>query len=165
MWLPSSHLNGLLNKYRHLFKTPVTLAIGGSNHLFHLHLEALCSISPFFSAAFNPAYSFRESITSTLSLPECNPTDFEYFAQWLYTRTLTHESLDGPHPAYFKLIKLWKLANFLGITALKNSIVDEIGWRADETNSVPTPDDTGSLWGCEEEMGGLKQLVVDLFVW
>ena len=162
---PSSHLNGVLNNYRHLFKTPVTLAIGRTNQPFHLHLEALCSISPFFSAAFNPSYCFRESVTSTLSLPECNATDFEYFAQWLYARTLTHESLDGPHPAYFKLIKLWKLAGFLGITALKNSIVDEIGWRADETNSVPTPDDTRSLWGGEEDMGGLKELVVDLFVW
>ena len=43
--------------------------------------------------------------------------------------------------------------------------MDEIGWRADETNSVPTPDDTRSLWECEEDMGGLKELVVDLFVW
>ena len=43
--------------------------------------------------------------------------------------------------------------------------MDEIGWRADETNSVPTPDDTRSLWGVEEDMGGLKELVVDLFVW
>ncbi|CAF9916653.1 hypothetical protein IMSHALPRED_003257 [Imshaugia aleurites] len=156
---------GALKPYRHLFKTPVTLAIGRTNAPFHLHLEALCSVSPFFSAAFNPTYSFRESVTCTLSLPECNPTDFEYFAQWLYTRTLTHESLDGPHPAYFKLIKLWKLASFLGITALKNSIVDEIGWRADETNSVPTPDDTRSLWGGDEDMFRLKELVVDLFVW
>ena len=48
---------------------------------------------------------------------------------------------------------------------MKNSIVDEIGWRADETNSVPTPDDTRSLSGVEEDMGGLKELVVDLFVW
>ncbi|KAM0803598.1 hypothetical protein BDR22DRAFT_886432 [Usnea florida] len=150
---------------RHLFKTPVTLAIGRNNQPFHLHLEALCSISPFFTAAFNPAYAFRESATAALALPECHPTDFEYFAQWLYARTLTHESLDGPHPAYFKLIKLWKLAEFLGVTAMKNGIVDEIGWRADETNSVPTPDDTRSLWGGEEEMGGLKELVVDLFVW
>lgn len=51
------------------------------------------------------------------------------------------------------------------MTAMKNCIVDEIGWRADETNSVPTPDDTRSLWGGEEEMGELKELVVDLFVW
>lgn len=50
--------------------------------------------------------------------------------------------------------------------------MDEMGWRADETNSVPTPDDTRALWGGEEGegkmgmgMGGLKGLVVDLFVW
>ena len=30
---------------------------------------------------------------------------------------------------------------------------------------MPTPDDTRSLWGGEEDMGGLKELVVDLFVW
>ena len=43
--------------------------------------------------------------------------------------------------------------------------MDEMGWRADDTNSVPTPDYTRSLWGGEKDMGGLKDLLVDWFVW
>ena len=53
------------------------------------------------------------------------------------------------------------------MTALRNGIVDEIGWRADETNSVPTPDDTRNIFGegVGEEIGKLRELMLDLFVW
>ncbi|KAK3175217.1 hypothetical protein OEA41_002463 [Lepraria neglecta] len=148
----------------HLFKTPITLTIGPNSTPFPLHLEVLLSISPFFAATFNPHYNFLESATSTLSLPTHNPQDFEYFVQWLYTRTLTHESLDGPHPAYFKLIRLWKVADWLQATGLKNGIVDEMAKRADATNSVPTPDDTRSVFGEEvgEGVERLGELILDL---
>ena len=154
-------------KHSHLFKTPITLNVGPALTPFPLHLEALLSISPFFTATFNPHYGFRESLTSSLSLPTHNPQDFEYFVQWLYTRTLTHESLDGPHPAYFRLIRLWKVADWLQVQGLKNAIVDEMARRADATNSVPTPDDTRNVFGegVGEEMGVLRELVSDLFVW
>ena len=80
---------------------------------------------------------------------------------------LTHEALAGPHAAFFKLIRLWKLADCLGISALKNSIVDEMARVADETNSVLTPDDTRAVFGEEvgEEVVGLSDVVLDLFVW
>lgn len=153
--------------HSHLFKTPITLNVGPTLTPFPLHLEALLSISPFFTATFNPHYGFRESLTSSLSLPTHNPQDFEYFVQWLYTRTLTHESLDGPHPAYFRLIRLWKVADWLQVQGLKNAIADEMARRADTTNSVPTPDDTRNIFeeGVEEEMGRLRELVLDLFIW
>ena len=44
--------------------------------------------------------------------------DFEYFVQWMYTRTLTHENLDGPHPAYFRLVRLWKVGDWLQVSEI-----------------------------------------------
>lgn len=119
--LPSrdTFTNHYLN-HSHLFRTPITLHIGPSSNStpFPLHLEALVSISPFFTATFNPSYNFRESQTGSLTLPTHNANDFEYFVQWVYTRTLTHESLDGPHPAYFRLVRLWKLGDWLQVCTL-----------------------------------------------
>ena len=50
---------------------------------------------------------------------------------------------------------------------LKNAIVDEMARRADATNSVPTPDDTRNVLGVGggEEIGKLRELMLDLFVW
>ena len=157
--------------HRHLFRTAITISTGPRSKPFPIHLEILLTISPFFAAAYNPSYTFRDSpasrpVTSStsyshasspssssafsnLSLPSINPEDFEYFVQWLYTRTLDHEDLSGPHPAYFKLIRLYGLADQLQITALKNKIVDELAMVADRTNSCPTPDDTRTVWNDE----------------
>ena len=40
------------------------------------------------------------------------------------------------------------------MTALKNSIVDEMAIVADRTNSCPTPDDTQMVWDDESGCGG-----------
>ncbi|KAL9104239.1 MAG: hypothetical protein Q9163_000787 [Psora crenata] len=142
---------------RHLFRTPITITTGPQSARFPVHLEILLTISPFFAAAYNPTHTFRESPlnnpSGTLSLPFLHPSDFEYFIQWLYTRTLDHEDLTGQHPAYFKLIRLYGLADELCVTALKNAIVDEMGVVADRTNSCPTPDDTKVVWDDESGCG------------
>lgn len=81
--------------------------------------------------------------------------------------SLMHLALDGPHPAYFRLIKLWKVADAIQTPALKNTIIDTLCTIADATNSVPTPDDTHALFGPDvgEEMTKLCDLTLDLFVW
>lgn len=124
----------------------------------------LLTASPFFAAAYNPSYTFSDSPKSpspnhspgnetpnfnNLCLASVNHLDFEYFIQWLYTRTLDHEDLTGPHPAYFKLIRLYGLADQLQVTALKNRIIEEMSSVADRTNSCPTPDDTRVVWDDE----------------
>ena len=59
------------------------------------------------------------------------------------------------------------MADWLQVQGLKNAIVDEMSRRADVTNSVPTPDDTRNIFGegVEEEIGKLRELMLDLFVW
>ena len=135
---------------------------------FLVHREALCSASRFFAAALNPSYSqsFLEASSGTVCLPDCRPQDFQYLVQWLYTGgDLSHEEIRGPHPAYFRLIKLYALADKLDFTSLRNDICDKIAEVADETNSVPTPDDTKTIDNELPPESKLKKLVVDLFVW
>ncbi|KAL8696816.1 MAG: hypothetical protein Q9224_002603 [Gallowayella concinna] len=165
---PCSYARGSTPPARSLFKTILTITVGDEKRPFLVHRELFCAISPFFAAALNPAYSFRESNASTLALPSARPCDFEYLVQWIYTRTLTHEEVAGPHPAYFRLIRLWILADELQVEGCKNAIVDFMAKTADESNSVPTPDDTRTVFGDEGSVRdgcGLRGLVVDLFAW
>ncbi|KAI4111712.1 MAG: hypothetical protein LQ345_006704 [Seirophora villosa] len=152
---------------RSLFKTPFTVTVGPDAQPFHVHREAFAAASPFFAACLNPAYAFREAAASTVHLPAARPTDFEYLVQWVYTGALDHEELDVDHPAYFRLIKLWLLADELAVEGCKNGVVDAMARVADRSNSVPTPDDTRTVFGEEgvREGAGLRGLVVDLFAW
>ena len=155
---------------RNLFSTISTIHVGPSPNplTFLVHREALCSASRFFAAALNPSYapSFLEASSGVICLPDCRPQDFQYLVQWLYTGgDLTHEEICGPHPAYFRLIKLYALADRLDFMGLRNDILDKIAEVADETNSVPTPDDTRTIDAELPPESRLKKLVVDLFVW
>jgi heterogeneous nuclear rnp K-like protein 2 len=150
---------------RNLFKTIVTITVGPNRQPFYVHLESLCAISPFFAAAFNKTYNFAESGSATLNLPEARPEDFKYFVQWLYTHTLNHEELVGGHPAFFRLLRLYILADTIGVTRLKNDIVDAIAALADSSNSVPTAEDTRTIYSEISETSLLRKLVLDLFLW
>lgn len=142
---------------RHLFKTLLTVLVGPQLRPFLVHAELFTHLSPFFAAALNPAYTFSSSGTSTIRLPSTRPDDFEYLVQWAYTRTLTHEELvERKHPAYFRLIRLWILADELGVEGLGNAVVDFMAGVADRSNSVPTPDDTRVVFGsCESVTAGV----------
>ena len=150
---------------RNLFKTIVTVTIGADRHPFYVHLEALCAVSPFFAAAFNKTYNFAESSSATIHLPEARPEDFEYFIQWLYTHTLNHEGLVGSCPAYFRLLRLYILADAIRVTGLKNDVVDAVAALADSSNTVPTAEDTRTIYGEVFETSPLRRLTLDLFYW
>ncbi|KAL8736777.1 MAG: hypothetical protein Q9166_000143 [cf. Caloplaca sp. 2 TL-2023] len=164
---PCSFPRGSTPPARSLFKTILTVTVGEEKKPFLVHRELFCANSAFFAAALNPSYNFRESNASALHLPSARPCDFEYLVQWIYTRTLTHEEVAGPHPAYFRLLRLWILADELQVDGCKNAIVDFMAKTADESNSVPTPDDTRTIFGENgvREGSGLRALVVDLFAW
>lgn len=152
-------------RLRDLFKTIVTVTVGPNAYPFSVHKEILSTVSPFFAAALNPSYGFKESTASTCHLPEARVEDFKYFVQWLYTQSLEHEDLKGPHPAFYHLIHLYILADQLGVSLLKNKIVETVGWVSDRTNACPAPADT-KLLDAKTTMGSnLRTLVLDLFVW
>lgn len=76
-----------------------------------------------------------------------------------------------PPPAFFYLIRLYALANYLRSERLRNEIIDEVARVARARNAVPGPADTHELM--EDDMGGksgggringLRGLAIDLFV-
>lgn len=150
---------------RKLFKSIVTITVGPKGHQFFAHQELLSAVSSFFAAALNPSYGFKESRSSACSLPEARVDDFEYFVQWLYTHSLDHEDLHGPHPAYYRLIRLYILADQLGVSLLKNAILDTMGRISDRSNACPTPADTKMAYACTAETSRLRTMVLDLFEW
>ena len=131
-----------------------------------MHTPILTTLSPFFRAALSPVSAFLEATTNTVSLPEASPPIFSYFVQYAYTRSLAHEELEAENPAFFWLVRLWKLAGYLGCEALRNDILGEVGRCADKWNAVFSPNDTRELWNDEGEgLKGLKKMCVDLFVY
>ncbi|KAF2234762.1 hypothetical protein EV356DRAFT_426491, partial [Viridothelium virens] len=144
------------------YKSFATIIVGSSRTEFFLHKDLLTSCSPFFAAALSGP--FVESHTQTVTLPEEPLSSFEYFAQWLYTRSLAHDTTNARgQPTYFVLLDLYALADRLCVEALRNDVCDRIGHLAETTNSVPTPSDTWIL--CERIRDGapVRRLVADLF--
>ncbi|KAL8840728.1 MAG: hypothetical protein Q9170_001166, partial [Blastenia crenularia] len=145
---PCSYSRGSPPPARLHFQTVITVTVGPDKIPFLVHRERFCAASPFFAAALNPNYNFKESGLRTVSLPFARPIDFEYLVQWIYTHNLDHEELDiVSHPAYFRLIRLWLLADELQVEGCLNAIVDKMARVADRSNSVPTPDDTRTVFG------------------
>ncbi|KAF2155160.1 hypothetical protein K461DRAFT_285233 [Myriangium duriaei CBS 260.36] len=143
--------------------------VGPKESKFTLHKDLLIAVSPFFAAALNGHFS--ESDTQIVRLPEERPEIFEWFAQWIYTGSLsvssdctTHPHFDtswtkkpthndgdlrnsAGSPKYFLLIDIYALSDRLGTTTLSNHIINTIARLSEQTNSVPTPSDTWLLYG------------------
>ncbi|MCJ1351337.1 MAG: hypothetical protein MMC33_001321 [Icmadophila ericetorum] len=161
---------------RTLYKTTTTILVGPDNCpiTYQVHTPILIKHSTFFAAALRSDSPFVESVSAsnTVRLPDCIPKTFEYFVQWLYTKSLAHEGLDGKSPPeFFQLVKLWKLAGYLQAEECRNAVLDKVARVAEAKNSVPCPDDISALWdedgagAGDTGNGGLRDLVLDLFVW
>lgn len=168
---------------RHLFKTIIQIRAGARHpqDTIYIHKELLQSVSPVFSAFFDsdstccrpsPIDIRTGSLLSpgnpirSISLPPpYTLADISYLAQYLYTRTLSHELLTGPHPAYFLLLRLYILASTFGISSCKNAVVDMVARVSERSNSVVMPGDTVMVYKYTSQGDKLRILLVDLFVW
>lgn len=141
----------------------MNIGVGRTNQVVPVHLELLCSVSPVFEATFNRESGFRESNTSYCTLPETRVEVFQYFVQWLYTRSLEHEDLVGPKPAYSRLIRMYVLGDVLGATMLKNAVIDKMVEVVNQTLACPIPADTELLYENTMETAKLRILILDVF--
>ena len=165
------------------------LKANGAPERYSVHTNLLIKNSCFFEACLNPRSGMVESARHHVELPEIEPAVFSYFVQWIYNGSLSHHGVEfeavedkdaktileelttGPKKhepkkeiGFFHLVKLWKLAGFLQAERLRNEIIDEVARLSTKHNAVFGPEDTQILWGDEEnEVAGLKALVVDLF--
>ena len=150
---------------RTLYTELATIQVGENKTEFHVHRNIFTAASPFFRAAWSRENGFAESTTGVIHLPEVRLDDFQFFEQWIYSKSMAHEELEATHPAFFKLMKLYALADRLDVEGLRNAIVDETARLSDKYNSVPTPNDTQTMDAELQDKCGLRDLVVDLFVW
>lgn len=143
----------------------VAVDVGEPATRVHLHKDLFAAVSPYFRAAFSKQNGFSESSSEVLRLPDVREHEFCYFMQWVYARNLAHEETERKCTAYFRLIKLYALADRLEVEALRNAIVDEMARLSEKYNSVPTPSDTRFIDEEVREDCPLRCLMVDLFVW
>jgi hypothetical protein len=127
------------------------------------HQGILCQSSPAIKQLLSPLGDGRN--LASIRLRKLCPDEFRFFIQWMYTKTLAHEDLESPNPAFFRLVRLYAVAELFETEALQNNIIDTIVRLCERYNSVPTPQDTQIMY--LELRGGrqLRRLVVDLFVW
>ena len=62
----------------------VQVIVGDKEKVSTIHKGVLCNVAPFFRVAIEG--QFLEGIEQVLRLPEDNPTLFQYFQLWVYTK-------------------------------------------------------------------------------
>ena len=100
---------------RKQFKTTTTVYAGEQREPYEIHKDILCHASPFFAAAFNKDHNFTEGASGNVEFPEIRSDEFEYLIQWTYTKTLMSEEFDVKKPSFFRLVRLYILAEYLQI--------------------------------------------------
>ena len=92
-----------------------TLIIGVEQERLMIHTSVLCAGSDFFKAAFDS--SFKEGLTSTMTLPEEEPRIVKFIVWWMYRR------YDKLFPAGVR----WPIEDLLQIPLLAEKwIIDEL---------------------------------------
>lgn len=101
----------------------VKVHVGPKRKLWDLHEDLLCDRSEYFRSAFQGG--FKEATEKQIHLKEEDPEAFALFVDWLYGRTLA----PGPNASKNRsdgerFLRLYCLAEFLGIEALMNTAID-----------------------------------------
>lgn len=103
----------------------VKVFVGPKRKLWHLNEDLLCDRSPYFKAAFKGG--FAEATAKESYLEDADPEAFGLLVDWVYGRTL-HPVRETLWPALTNqlllLLKLYNIADFLGIEVLMNLSLD-----------------------------------------
>ena len=98
-------------------KINVGLALGNTQKSFKACKGVLCFYSGYFDAAFNG--QFQESTNDVVELKTEDPSIFQNFQYWLYTRRFSAEG-HSKKVLYSDLIKLWVFGDAHSIPLLQN---------------------------------------------
>ncbi|KAI9652070.1 MAG: hypothetical protein M1829_001963 [Trizodia sp. TS-e1964] len=109
--------------FRELLKTVIAVKVGPARTEFIIHKELACHHSPFFKAACMG--NFKESVKKVILMENEELEIFKFLVQWLYKNSLTSEDEKWGFSSWGTLIRLYVLADKLGILLLKNEIINE----------------------------------------
>lgn len=136
---------------------------------FGVHKVLICTMSPFFNAAFNSG--FEEAKTGIMKLEHTDSKVFEVFYTWLYTKTLCCDDAKiSWTQKYNTLLQLCVFGDMAQIPALKNALIRALYVLIQEADSlgVKYASFRGYLkyvWENTTALSPLRRFVVDLCVW
>ncbi|KAK4542310.1 hypothetical protein LTR36_006963 [Oleoguttula mirabilis] len=112
------------------FSEEVTVLVGPEEKRYVVHKAIISNHSKFFKAAC--AANFKEGREKIIRLPEVDIEAFRSYAQWAYSGEVVVASDEEISADAFgvvrgtRLAKLYVLAEFLGDTFLRNTVVDQL---------------------------------------
>jgi len=117
----------------------VTIKVGANKVEFNAPKNSLCAASPFFRSAFT--HDWAEKQQGMLHLAEDKPQTFSILLQWILSGSIVLRN--EPTAAtkrkdeWFSLLDLYVLADRLGMTSLKNDVMDIVNVDDADHNFIP----------------------------
>ena len=144
----------------------MTLVVGETKTIFHVHEAELFEVSPVFKAAFGSV--FKESSERKMILPEDDAELLNLMVEWLYSRRYdlplrTGDTIQNG-ARYMESIRLYVLADKYGVTSLKNYIVKVIfDTLKDGQVTRPNLDTVAYAYQNTPQNSGIRKLLADLY--
>lgn len=145
----------------------VNLLVGDTETSFHVHKTLLCDASTFFKATFSS--QFKEATKNSMKLPEDDLDTFKRFLSWLYTKKYALSACGASvltEERYLQLAKLHVLADKLGVSTLKNGIIDRL-FEMKKLPSTRSPQQSTITYVYANSARGsaFRKLLVDWYTW
>jgi hypothetical protein len=136
-----------------------------------VHKDLICSISPYFKAAFTSG--FQECESGAMKLETVEVETFDLFYNWLYGRSLLDDGCDEfePRPTEQILLQLYVFAGMAQIPLLKNvtlrAFYETVKLEANPStgNIILAPATLAYVWENTTESSPLRRMVLDLCAW
>lgn len=140
----------------------VKLDVGESRVPFDVHLELLCTCSPYFDHLFRKRTK-KSFDDQAIHLPDMEPDLFAEIVLWMYRSKLSLGELQKKKMNY--LLKLWLLAKNLEIPELQDSLMPLLKGRAEEdTREILCNDAVSLIYTQTLPNSPLRHLVVDIYI-
>ena len=155
----------------------VTLVVGKNKPPFHVHIDLLSEVSPFFKSAFQGAGTFKETSERLMTLPEDRSSTIERMVHWLYSKNIPYDrkplvTQESDHDqevilrnGYKQLVMLYITADKFGIIALKNDIIDILYELQTDQAFVLMESIIHYVYRNTPAGSSLRRLIVDWHVW
>ncbi|KAI9704986.1 MAG: hypothetical protein M1836_006766 [Candelina mexicana] len=150
------------------FEKTILVAVGGENghkaQEFIVHKTPICFHSSFFQKACDGRWV--EAAHVQVNLPEDDPAVFEVLVQWLYAQKIEEAIINDDFiSTSLMLVRLYLLADKLGIPRLKNISIDTFVEMFESKKLLPTEKIIAEIWKTTMAGCPFRQVCVDLWGW